>query len=202
MENFIISIMNKYGYIGICLLILIENLFPPIPSEVILTFGGFMTKSSDMTVLGVIISSTLGSLIGAIILYYIGKILNKERLIKIVESKYGKLLRIKPKDIESADKWFDEKGNKTVFFCRCVPVIRSFISIPAGMSEMPFIKFIIYTLSGSAIWNTLLVSIGAFAGDKKDLILRLVENTSNLVLVIICIICLVFIYKFYKKKMK
>ena len=67
---------------------------------------------------------------------------------------------------------------------------------------MPFIKFIIYTLSGSAIWNTLLVSIGAFAGDKKDLILRLVENTSNLVLVIICIICLVFIYKFYKKKMK
>lgn len=202
MENFIIGVMNKYGYIGICLLILIENLFPPIPSEVILTFGGFMTKSSKMTVIGVIISSTLGSLIGAIILYYIGKILNKERLVRIVKSKYGKLLRINPKDIEQADKWFDTKGNKTVLFCRCVPVIRSFISIPAGMSEMPIFKFIIYTLLGSTIWNSLLVSIGAFAGDKKNLILRIVENASNFILVVICIICSIFIYKFYKKRRK
>ena len=202
MENFIIGVMNKYGYLGICLLILIENLFPPIPSEVILTFGGFMTQSSNMTVLGVIVSSTIGSLIGAIILYYFGKILNKERLIKLVKSKYGKLLRVKPKDIEKADSWFDTKGNKTVFFCRCVPVIRSFISIPAGMSEMPIVKFVIYTLFGSLIWNTLLVFVGAFAGDKKDLILRIIDNTSNLVLVIIGIVCLVFIYKFYKKKRK
>lgn len=202
MESFIISVMNKYGYIGICLLILIENLFPPIPSEVILTFGGFMTIDSKMTVIGVILSSTIGSLIGAIILYYFGKILNKERLIKIVKSKYGRILRIKPKDIEQADSWFDSKGNKTVLFCRCVPVIRSFISIPAGMSEMPLVKFIIYTLLGSSIWNTLLVSVGAFAGDKKDLLLGIIENTSNLVLVIICVICLVFTYKFYKKKRK
>lgn len=202
MENFIIEIMNSYGYLGIGLLILIENLFPPIPSELILTFGGFMTIDSNMTIIGVIIASTIGSLLGAVALYYIGKILNKERLIKIVNSKYGKLLRIKPKDIESADKWFDTKGNKTVFFCRFVPVVRSLISIPAGMSEMPMVKFIVYTTMGSLIWNTLLVCIGAFAGNKKDYILNIIDNASNIILFVIVIVCCIFIYKFYKNRIK
>ena len=202
MENFVIEIMNSYGYLGIGLLILIENLFPPIPSELILTFGGFITIDSDLTVIGVIVSSTIGSLLGAILLYFIGKILNKERLIEIVKSKYGKLLKIKPKDIESADKWFDTKGNKTVFFCRFVPVIRSLISIPAGMSEMPMIKFICYTLSGSLLWNTLLVCIGAYAGNKKDLILKIIDTASYFILFIIIIVCCVFVYKFYKKRIK
>lgn len=116
MENLIVEIMNEFGYIGICLLIMIENVFPPIPSELILTFGGFMTISTNMTIIGCIITSTIGSLLGAIILYYIGKILNKERLIKIVTNKYGKLLRIKPKDIESADKWFEKKEIKQYSF--------------------------------------------------------------------------------------
>ena len=202
MENIVVEIMNNYGYLGIGLWILIENLFPPIPSELILTFGGFMTTNSNMTVIGVIIMSTIGSLLGAIALYYIGKILNKERLIRIVKSKYGKLLRIKPKDIESADKWFDTKGNKTVFFCRFVPVVRSLISIPAGMSEMPMLKFIIYTTFGSLIWNTLLVCFGAFAGNKKDMILNIIDKVSYLILLIIVTICIVFVYKFYKKRLK
>ena len=200
MENFIIEVMNSYGYLGICLLILIENLFPPIPSELILTFGGFLTIDSNMTVIGVIIAATIGSLLGAITLYYIGKILNKERLIKIVKSKYGKLLKIKPKDIESADEWFNNRGNKTVFYCRFVPVVRSLISIPAGMSEMPLIKFIIYTLGGSLIWNTVLVCIGAFAGDKKDYILNIIDNASNVILLLIILGIIIFIYRFYKKK--
>ncbi|MBE6156337.1 MAG: DedA family protein [Firmicutes bacterium] len=202
MEEIVIGIMNSFGYLGIGLLILIENLFPPIPSELILTFGGFMTIDSNMTIIGVIIASTIGSLLGAIVLYYIGKILNKERLIKIVKSKYGKLLRIKPKDIEAADNWFDSKGSKTVFFCRFVPVVRSLISIPAGMSEMPMFKFIIYTLSGSMIWNTILVCIGAFAGDKKDYILNIIDKASYIILIVIAIACCVFIYKFYKKRIK
>lgn len=202
MESLLIEIMNDYGYLGIGLLILIENLFPPIPSELILTFGGFMTIDSNMTILGVIIASTIGSLLGAIALYYIGKILNKERLIKIVKSKYGKILRIKPKDIESADKWFDTKGNKTVFFCRFVPVVRSLISIPAGMSEMPMVKFIVYTLFGSLIWNTLLVCVGAFAGNKKDMILNIIDKASHIILFIIFIVCCIFIYRFYKTRLK
>ena len=200
MENLIIEIMNNYGYIGIGLLILIENLFPPIPSELILTFGGFMTISTNMTIIGVIIASTIGSLLGAFALYYIGKILNKERLIKIVNSKYGKILRVKTKDIESADKWFDKRGGKTVFFCRFIPVVRSLISIPAGMSEMPLVKFVLYTITGSAIWNTALVYVGAFAGDKKDYILQLLDKASTIILILLIIAFIVFIYIFYKKR--
>ena len=202
MESLIIEIMNNFGYIGICLLIMIENVFPPIPSELILTFGGFMTISTNMTILGCIISSTLGSILGAIILYYIGKILNKERLIKIVNSKYGKLLRIKTKDIESADKWFDEKGNKTVFFCRFIPIVRSLISIPAGMSEMPFLKFIVYTLFGSLIWNTALIFVGAFAGDKKDVIINIIDKASYIVLLLIIVVFIIFAAKFYNDRIK
>ena len=200
MENFIIEIMNSYGYIGICLLILLENVFPPIPSEVILTFGGFMTVNSNLSIIGVIITSTIGSVLGALILYYLGKILNKERLIKIVKSKYGKLLRVKPKDIESADEWCDTKGNKTIFFCRFIPIVRSLISIPAGMSEMPIFKFIVYTLFGSLIWNTGLVLVGAFAGNKRNLILSIINEVSHIILILLIIIVVIFIYRFYKNK--
>lgn len=202
MENLIIEIMNDFGYIGICLLILIENLFPPIPSEVILTFGGFMTHDTNMTILGVIITATIGSLLGAIILYYIGKILNKERLIKIVTSKYGKLLRVKPKDIESAESWFNKKGNITVLFCRCVPVVRSLISVPAGMSQMPLPKFILYTTIGSAVWNTLLVLIGAFAGEKKDIILTWIDKLSDVILILLIVAFILFVIIFYLKRRK
>lgn len=202
MENFVIGIMNKFGYLGIFLLILLENLFPPIPSEIILTFGGFMTISTSMNVFGVILVSTIGSLLGAIILYYLGKILNKERINKIIKSKYGKLLRIKSKDIEMADKWFDTKGRKTVFFCRFIPVVRSLISIPAGMSEMQLPQFTIYTFFGSLIWNTVLILIGAFAGDKKDYILLLLDDVSNIVLTVLIVIFVVLIYKFYNTRIK
>lgn len=202
MESFVIGIMNEFGYLGIFLLILLENLFPPIPSEVILTFGGFMTISTSMNVFGVILVSTIGSLLGAIILYYLGKILNKERINKIIKSKYGKLLRIKSKDIEMADKWFDTKGRKTVFFCRFIPVVRSLISIPAGMSEMPLPQFTIYTFFGSLIWNTVLILIGAFAGEKKDYILSLLDDVSNIVLTVLIVIFVVLIYKFYNTRIK
>lgn len=202
MESFIIEVMNNWGYIGIFLLIMLENLFPPIPSEIILTFGGFMTIESSLSIIGVIVISTIGSLIGGIILYYIGKIFNVDTLIKIVTSKYGKLLRIKPKDIKSADKWFDNKGNKAVFFCRFIPIVRSLISIPAGMSEMPMPKFIIYTFLGSAIWNTLLVLIGAFAGDKKDLIIDFISKSSDVILIILILLFIGFVIWFYKFKNK
>lgn len=200
MENLIIEIMNNYGYIGVALLILIENIFPPIPSELVLTFAGFMTTSTNMNILGTIIASTTGSLLGALILYRIGKILNKDKLKKIISSKYGKLLKIKPKDIDKADQWFDTKGNKTVFFCRFIPVVRSLISIPAGMNQMNIIKFIIYTSAGSLIWNSALILVGAYAGNKTDYILSIINNISYIVLIVIIIIIIIFIYKFYSKR--
>ena len=202
MQDLIIEIMNNFGYIGVFLLITIENIFPPIPSEVILLFGGFMTTYSSMNVIGVIIASTLGSVLGAIILYYIGKILNKERLKKIITSKPGKLLRLKHEDIDKADEWFDSKGNKTVFFCRFVPVIRSLISIPAGMSEMPMKKFLIYTTAGSIIWNAALTIAGSIVGENWTIIVEIMDSYSHIAVIVLAIIFIIAIIVFYTKRKK
>lgn len=200
MQTAIISIMNKFGYFGVFFLIAIENIFPPIPSEVILLFGGFMTTYSKINILGVIIASTLGSLVGALILYYLGKILNKERLKKIVKGKIGKILRLKAKDIDKADEWFDTKGNKTVFFCRFVPILRSLISIPAGMSEMPMPKFLIYTIVGSAIWNSVLTIAGSIVGDKWETIVDIFDKYSHATLIVLIILFIVAIIYYFKKR--
>lgn len=202
METLIISLMNEFGYFAIFFLIAVENIFPPIPSEVILTFGGFMTTNSNMSIVGVVIFSTLGSIVGAIALYYIGKILNKERLKRIVSGKIGRLLRLKATDIDKADKWFDEKGNKTVFFCRFVPIVRSLISIPAGMSEMPFLKFLIYTFFGSLIWNIVLVVMGSIVGDNWHVIVDIFAKYSYFILVVIILLICIGVYIFYGKKKK
>lgn len=202
MQEIILSIMDAYGYLGVFLLIMIENVFPPIPSEVILLFGGFMTTYSKLSIVGMIVASTLGSLFGAIILYYIGKIFNKDRLKKIISGKLGKILRLKASDIDKADSWFDNKGNKTVFFCRFVPLIRSLISIPAGMSEMPILKFIIYTAVGSLIWNAVLIIVGSIVGENWTSILNILDTYSHVIVILLAIIFIVGIYIFYKKRKK
>ena len=202
MEEIIISIMNSYGYLGVFLLIAIENVFPPIPSEVILLFGGFMTTKADLNIILMIIAATLGSVLGAIILYYVGKILNKKRLIKIVNGKVGKVLRLKASDIEKADDWFDKKGNKTVFFCRFIPIVRSLISIPAGMSEMKMPKFLLYTFAGSTIWNTVLLIIGNRLGENWNSILGVFDRYSHIVLVILVFMFFGLVFWFYYKRLK
>lgn len=202
MEQFIISLMEQFGYFGVFFLITLENVFPPIPSEVILLFGGFMTTYTNLNLFFMIFVATLGSLVGAIILYYIGKILNKERLKKIVSGKIGKILRLKAKDIDLADQWFDTKGNKTVFFCRFIPIVRSLISIPAGMSEMPLQKFVLYTILGSAIWNTILIIIGNRVGENWESILSIFDQYSHIVSILLIVFFIVFIIWFYTKKKK
>lgn len=202
MQEFIIQMMNQFGYFGVFFLIALENIFPPIPSEVILLFGGFMTTYTKLNVIGVVIASTLGSLLGAIVLYYIGKILNKERLKKIIHGKIGKVLRLKASDIDKADHWFDTKGNKTVFFCRFIPIVRSLISIPAGMSEMPMGKFLLYTTVGTMIWNTVLTVLGNKVGENWEDILLIFENYSHIAAIVLVIIFIVGVYYFYHKKLK
>lgn len=202
MQEFIISLMGQFGYFGVFFLIALENVFPPIPSEVILLFGGFMTTYTSLNIALMVVAATLGSLLGAIVLYYIGKILNKERLKKIVSGKVGKVLRLKEKDIDMADQWFDTKGNKTVFFCRFIPIVRSLISIPAGMSEMPMAKFLLYTTVGSAIWNTVLIVIGNRVGENWESILGVFDQYSHIVLILLILIFVLFIVWFYTKKQK
>lgn len=202
MQQFILHIIEQFGYFGVFFLILIENVFPPIPSEVILLISGFFSSYTSLSVFYMILASTLGSFLGAIILYYIGKIFNKERLKKIVNGRLGKILFLKEKDIDKADEWFDNKGNKSVFFCRFVPIVRSLISIPAGMSEMPMGKFIIYTICGSMIWNTVLICLGYRLGSNWEYVLTILDKYQMVVIVILVIIFGYVIIKFYRKKRK
>ena len=130
MEHLIIDIMNEFGYLGITLLIILENIFPPIPSEVILTFGGFMTTHTSMSVIGVILFSTVGATVGALILYYIGYLLSEERLGYFLDGKIGRVLGFKKEEVNKAVEWFNKKGKLAVLLCRCVPIVRSLISIP------------------------------------------------------------------------
>ena len=202
MQQFILHIIEQFGYFGVFFLILIENVFPPIPSEVILLISGFFSSYTSLSVFYMILASTLGSFLGAIILYYIGKIFNKERLKKIVNGRLGKILFLKENDIDKADEWFDNKGNKSVFFCRFVPIVRSLISIPAGMSEMQMGKFIIYTICGSMIWNTVLICLGYRLGSNWGYVLTILDKYQMVVIVILVIIFGYVIIKFYRKKRK
>ena len=190
--------MNKYGYIGILFLITLENIFPPIPSEVILTLGGFMTSKDGVTMslFGVIMYSTFGSMLGAIILYYVGFIFNKDRLLKIVRSKVGRVLCLKESDIIKSDNSFNNNGDLTVLYSRFVPILRSLISIPAGVNRMKFSIFLIYTFIGSLIWNTVLVSLGKLVGENYMVVAGIFSKYSKVVLVLLI---LFIIYKIYKK---
>ena len=199
MEAWITDWMNQFGYFGVFLLILLENVFPPIPSEVILTLGGFMTTSTSLTKIGVILAATAGSVLGAALLYGIGLLLDVERLEKIVK-KYGKYLRLTVKDIHKADAWFDKYGVWAVFFGRLVPLVRSLISIPAGMSNMKFGLFLLFTTLGTLIWNTVLVSVGSAVGENWEDIIGYMDIYSNIVYVLIAIVGIAFLVWYFKKR--
>lgn len=199
MQQFIIDLMNQWGYLGVSFLIALENIFPPIPSEVILTFGGFMTTTTNLNIVGMVIASTIGSVIGAIILYLIGSLVSEKTLEKWLTGKIGKILHIKLKDIRKAEKWFDEKGIFTVFFCRFIPVVRSLISIPAGIARMKWGPFLLFTTLGSLIWNTILISLGSIAGEHWETIVSYVSAYSKVGFVIL-IVVIVIAYLWYRKK--
>ena len=191
--------MEQFGYFGVAFLIMIENLFPPIPSEVILTFGGFMTTTTELNIPLMIVAATIGAVVGAAILYGLGTLLDVERLDKIVD-KYGNILRITHSDIHKADSWFDRYGFWTVFFCRFVPLIRSLISLPAGMANMNFGLFLLFTTIGTVIWNTVLIYLGAAVGSQWETIVHYMDIYSNIAYVIIAIIGIAVIIWYIRKR--
>ncbi|UYZ22473.1 DedA family protein [Mesobacillus jeotgali] len=200
MEKWLIGIMEEFGYAGVMFLIALENIFPPIPSEVILTFAGFMTASTDLSITGVILSSTVGSLLGAVLLYGLGLQMGVEKLERIVD-KWGHLLRVTKKDIHKADSWFDRYGAWTVLFCRVIPLIRSLISIPAGISEMKFRTFLLFTTIGTLIWNSVLVYLGATVGASWEEIVKYIDVYSKFIYIILGLISvsLLFVLIFRKR---
>ena len=163
MQAWILQVMGQYGALGIFFLIFIENVFPPIPSEVILAFGGFMTLQTTLSVQSVILAATLGSVAGALVLYGAGRWVGQTRLTAFVR-RYGKYLGLKEENVKKAMRCYQRYQKRTVFFCRMAPIVRSLISVPAGLSRMPMGPFLLLTTLGSALWNTVLVLAGRALG--------------------------------------
>lgn len=198
MQTWVTEIMEQFGYLGIFLMMTLENLFPPIPSEIVLPFGGFLTTYTNLTFLGVMTAATLGSVIGAMILYSIGLLLDVNRLEKIIE-RYGRFIRINKADIRKADAWFDKYGYWTVFFCRMIPLVRSLISIPAGMSNMKFVAFVLLTACGTLIWNLFLITVGVVLGENWQAILTFMELYSTVVYALLALGVIAVIVLYVKK---
>jgi membrane protein DedA with SNARE-associated domain len=152
-------VVQDLGYVGVALLIALENLFPPIPSEIVLPLAGFVASRGDATLIGMIVAATIGSLVGAWILYGIAWWIGPDRLARFLV-RYGKFVRITNEDVDRASAWFERREVVAVLVGRCIPLIRSLVSIPAGFRHMPFATFTLYTAIGSAIWNTALISAG------------------------------------------
>ncbi|SNT69384.1 DedA family protein [Psychrobacter sp. LV10R520-6] len=168
-SEWVLTIMAKFGYFGIIFAMFAENVFPPIPSEVIMPAAGFAVARGDLNLIVVILAGTLGTVLGALPLYYLGSLFNEERLM-IFTKKYGKYVFVKSDDVLASSHWFDKHGKKTVFFGRMVPGIRSLISIPAGMNKMPMLPFLLLTALGSSIWITLLTLAGYHFGSNYEVI--------------------------------
>lgn len=205
MQQWIQDVMQQYiqyGYLIIFLLIAIENIFPPIPSEVILTFGGYLTTKYELTMWMVVLAATAGSVFGAIVLYGVGRCFRPERLQSWFDGRLGRILHLKGEDVRRAQGWFDSRGKSTVFFCRFIPVIRSLISIPAGMARMKMPIFLFYTTIGTFIWNTVLVSLGAAAGAAWAKVAGYMDMYSKIGIIVLVIVLVIAVVVFYKKKKK
>lgn len=202
MDSIVIEAINKCGYLGIVFLITIENIFPPIPSEVILTFGGFATTITDITVIGTIIASTIGSVLGAILLYWVGMFLSEEKIYSFTEGKCGRILGLKKTNINKAFRWFDSRGKYAVFFGRFIPIIRSLVSIPAGMAKMSMLPFLALTTVGSLIWNTALILLGRLAGESWGKVAGCIDGYSNIILIGFGVLFVFGTVSYYSKKKK
>lgn len=166
--GFALTLMNGIGEWGVGIFTLVETVFPPIPSEVILPLAGFLAQQGSMSLPLVIITSTLGAYLGGLLLYWLGAVLGLERSIRWL----AKLPLVDRSDFERASGWFTRHGKAAVFFGRLIPGVRSLISLPAGASHMNLLVFSAFTLAGSALWNTLLILAGSALGTQYELVDR------------------------------
>ncbi len=174
--------MESLGYVGIALLMFLENLFPPIPSELIMPLAGFTVARGEMNFTLAIIAGVVGTVVGAFPWYYAGKLISEPRLEKLAD-KYGKWISISAKDITKANNWFNQHGVKAVFFCRLVPGVRTLISLPAGINNMGIIPFTLYSTLGTALWVLFLTTTGYLLGDHYDLVEEYLGPISKIVLI-------------------
>ena len=186
MFDWITDIVDRTGYFGVFLLMLAENVFPPIPSELIMPLAGYAAAQGKLNGMLVVLAGSAGSLLGASLWYYVGCWLGRERLRRIA-ARHGRWLTITPGQLDEARDWFGRHGTKAVFIGRLVPTVRTLISVPAGVAGMPLKRFLTFTALGTVIWTSLLAAAGYLLQDQYGRVAGYVEPVSNAVFVLIVV---------------
>lgn len=194
MKEWVLETMSSLGYVGIGLLMFLENLFPPIPSELIMPLAGFTAAQGKMQLLPAIAAGVIGTVLGAFPWYYLGKVVSEER-IKGWADRYGKWLGISGADIDKANHWFDRHGKKAVLLCRMVPGVRTLISLPAGINAMPMLPFLLFSTIGTVLWVTFLTMAGYFLGNNYELVDEYLAPVSKIVAVTLVIALIIWIIR-------
>jgi len=195
--DWIVSLMNTLGAPGVGIAIFLENIFPPVPSEVILPLAGFTASRGEINLLAAITWSTIGSVLGAFVLYWIGAAVGISRLRRIADWMW----LTTPEDVDKALGFFDRHGSASVFFGRFIPGVRSLISIPAGVDRMPMLKFGLWTTVGSLIWNTVLILLGFQLGENYHIVSDFIDRFSSVIYVLLVLIVVgVGIYLFLRQR--
>lgn len=187
-------VIEALGYPGILLVMALENIFPPIPSELIMPLAGFMASSGTFNVVGVVVAGMLGSMIGALALYYIG-VWADESVIRRFLRRWGRLLLISEDDLDVALAYFERHGQAVIFFGRLIPIVRSLISIPAGMSRMSMPRFLFFSALGTTLWSAALTYAGWVLGENYDRVSGYIERYQNIVIVLVAIAVAYFLYR-------
>ncbi|UXE59918.1 MAG: DedA family protein [Woronichinia naegeliana WA131] len=194
LAEWIPALMNQLGYLGIALLMFLENLFPPIPSELIMPLAGFTAAQGKMELIPAILAGVVGTILGAFPWYYLGRVMSEERLEYLADN-YGKWIGLSSQDIRKANRWFTRHGGKAVFFCRLVPGVRTLISLPAGINGMPLLPFTLYSTIGTTLWVGLLAIAGYKLGDHYELVEKYLDPVSKIVLVSLVIFLILWIFR-------
>lgn len=194
MKDWIISVMQTMGYPGIGLLMFLENIFPPIPSELIMPAAGFAATSGGLTLWGAILAGIIGSVLGQLPLYYLGRVVGRRRL-KRWADKHGRWLMVSASSIDRADAAFNRHGKAAVFFCRVVPGLRSLISIPAGIAKMNLATFLLWTTLGTSIWTSALTTLGYVLGRNYEQVSEYLGPVSTAITVLLIAAAIIWVVR-------
>lgn len=188
------QIMITLGYPGIAIVMFLESIFPPIPSEMLMPFAGFMASQGHFSFSGILLAGTAGSLLGALTLYYLGHYVG-EPLIRTFIRRYGRYLLVAERDLNRSLDFFERYSESMVFLGRFIPLIRSLISLPAGMNRMPLSRFVLFTTLGSGLWNGLMGYIGVILGENWTQLLVFVKQYELFMLIALVVVIVLFVLK-------
>lgn len=198
MFEWITNLIDKAGYAGIAFIMFLEAVFPPIPSWLVMPLAGFEASSGRFHPALVVLAGALGSTLGAIVWYFVGRLIGVDRL-KLFAGRHGHWLTLTPSQIDRADRWFDRHGAPAVMFARVIPIVRTFISVPAGMFAMNFKQFVLFTAIGDAMWGSLLVSAGYLLRSQYARVDDYLDPVATAVLTIVAITYLVRVLTWRKR---